>query len=138
MTKLDEKWALTKETIGDGGLSVVMPLYHLADEAAKNLNEVADLFEKYGVKTELVPVDDGSGDGTDAVLVKLDFSRFAHVTLKPVICRRNGGKGAALRAGYEASTGRYVMLLDGDLDIHPKQTPYFFEEMVTKGADIVV
>ena len=138
MTKLDEKWALTKETVGDGGLSVVMPLYRLADEAAKNLNEVADLFEKYGVKTELVPVDDGSGDGTDAVLAKLDFSRFAHVTLKPVICRRNGGKGAALRAGYEASTGRYVMLLDGDLDIHPKQTPYFFEEMVTKGADIVV
>ena len=138
MTKLDEKWALTKETVGNGGLSVVMPLYHLADEAAKNLNEVADLFEKYGVKTELVPVDDGSGDGTDAVLAKLDFSRFAHVTLKPVICRRNGGKGAALRTGYEASTGRYVMLLDGDLDIHPKQTPYFFEEMVTKGADIVV
>ena len=138
MTKLDEKWALTKETVGDGGLSVVMPLYHLADEAAKNLDEVADLFEKYGVKTELVPVDDGSGDGTDAVLAKLDFSRFAHVTLKPVICRRNGGKGAALRMGYEASTGRYVMLLDGDLDIHPKQTPYFFEEMVTKGADIVV
>ena len=138
MTKLDEKWVLTKETVGEGGISVVMPLYHLADEAAKNLNEVADLFEKYGVKTELVPVDDGSGDGTDAVLAKLDFSRFAHVTLKPVICRRNGGKGAALRAGYEASTGRYVMLLDGDLDIHPKQTPYFFEEMVTKGADIVV
>ena len=138
MTRMDEKWALTKETVGNGGLSVVMPLYRLADEAAKNLNEVAELFEKYGVRTELVPVDDGSGDGTDAVLAKLDFSRFAHVTLKPVICRRNGGKGAALRAGYEASTGRYVMLLDGDLDIHPKQTPYFFEEMVTKGADIVV
>lgn len=138
MTKLDEKWALTKETVGDGRLSVVMPLYRLADEAAKNLNEVAELFEKHGVKTELVPVDDGSGDGTDAVLSKLDFSRFAHVTLKPVLCRRNGGKGAALRTGFEASTGRYVMLLDGDLDIHPKQTPYFFEEMVTKGADIVV
>ena len=138
MTKLDEKWALTKETVGDGGLSVVMPLYHLADEAAKNLRTVAEIFEQYEVKTELVPVDDGSGDGTDAVLAKLDFSMFAHVTLKPVICRRNGGKGAALRAGYEASTGRYVMLLDGDLDIHPKQTPYFFEEMVTKGADIVV
>ena len=138
MTKLDEKWAMTKETVGDGGLSIVMPLYRLADEAAENLRTVAELFEQYGVKTELVPVDDGSGDGTDEVLSRLDFSKFAHVTLKPVICRRNGGKGAALRTGYEASTGRYVMLLDGDLDIHPKQTPYFFEEMVTKGADIVV
>ena len=44
MTKLDEKWAFTRETVGTDGLSIVMPLYHLADEAARNLNEVADLF----------------------------------------------------------------------------------------------
>ena len=138
MTNVDEKWALTKEAVGTDGLSVVMPLYHLAETAAENLRTVAELFERYGVKTELVPVDDGSGDGTDEVLSRLDFSKFSHVTLKPVICRRNGGKGAALRAGFEASTGLYVMLLDGDLDIHPKQTPYFFEEMVKNGADIVV
>ena len=138
MTKLDEKWAFTRETVGSGRLSIVMPLYKLVAEAGKNLREVADLFEKHGVETELVPVDDGSGDGTDAVLANLKLDGYRHVTLKPVICKKNGGKGAALRAGYEASTGRYVMLLDGDLDIHPKQTPYFFEEMVTKGADIVV
>ena len=137
MTKIDEKWALTRETVGDDRLSIVMPLYKLADEAESNLFEVAELFEKHGVKTELVPVDDGSGDGTDAILQKLSW-KFEHVTLNPVVCKRNGGKGAALRAGFEASTGRYVMLLDGDLDIHPKQTPYFFEEMVTKAADIVV
>ena len=137
MTKIDEKWALTRETVGEGWLSIVMPLYRLADEAEANLREVAGLFEKHGILTELVPVDDGSGDGTDAVLRKLKWD-FAHVTLKPVICKRNGGKGAALRAGFEASSGRYVMLLDGDLDINPKQTPYFFEEMVTKAADIVV
>ena len=138
MTGIEEKWNLTRDAVGSGRLSIIMPLYHLATEAAHNLNEVAELFERYGVETELVPVDDGSGDGTDGVLKRLDFSRFAHVTLKPVVCPRNGGKGAALRAGFEASAGRYVMLLDGDLDIHPKQTPYFFEEMVTKSADIVV
>ena len=71
MTKLDEKWSFTKEAVGADGLSVVMPLYHLADEAAKNLREVAELFEQHEVKTELVPVDDGSGDGTDRVLESL-------------------------------------------------------------------
>ena len=138
MSKLDEKWTFTKETVGSDRLSIVMPLYKLAQETASNLREVADLFEGHGIETELVPVDDGSGDGTDAVLAQFKLEGFKHVTLKPVVCKRNGGKGAALRAGFEASTGRYVMLLDGDLDIHPKQTPYFFEEMVTKGADIVV
>ena len=144
MTKIEEKWALTRETVGEDRLSVVMPLYKLAAETRGNLIAVAELFESHGIPTELVPVDDGSGDGTDAILEEFSDHRIAEasnwtcVTIKPVVCKRNGGKGAALRAGYEASTGRYVMLLDGDLDIHPKQTPYFFEEMVTKGADIVV
>ena len=138
MAELDEKWALTLKTVGSGRLSVVMPLYRLANEAVDNLRQVAALFERHRIETELVPVDDGSGDGTDAMLAQFRLDGFRHVTLKPVICPRNGGKGAALRAGFEASSGRYVLLLDGDLDIHPKQTPLFFEEMAKKGADIVV
>ena len=141
MTKLDEKWALTREMVGAGRLSIVLPLYNLADEVEKNLGETADLFERYGVRTELVPVDDGSGDETGArVRAFAEKFRSANdtVVIKPVICRRNGGKGAALRAGFDTSCGDYVMLLDGDLDIHPKQTPYFFEQMNLQRADIVV
>ncbi len=138
MTRLEEKWELTRETVGDEGLSIVMPLYRLAQAAEDNLQEVAKLFEKHRIRTELVPVDDGSGDGTAEILGRFRLDGFEHVTLRAVVCRRNGGKGAALRAGFEASTGRYVMLLDGDLDIHPKQTPYFFEELVKQAADIVV
>lgn len=138
MTRLDEKWKLTRETVGNGRLSVIMPLYRLAAEAEGNLRTVAELFERHGVETELVPVDDGSGDGTDAILRGFSTAGYAHVTLKPVVCPRNGGKGAALRAGFEASTGRYVLLLDGDLDINPQQTPQFFEQMAVKAADIVV
>ena len=142
MTKLEEKWSLTRETVGSGRLSVIMPAYKLAGEIEKNLRETADLFERYGVRTELVPVDDGSGDGTAEKLERFAAeynSTDRHtVVIRPVICAQNGGKGAALRAGFEASTGGYVMLLDGDLDIHPKQTPWFFDQMVDKGADIVV
>lgn len=138
MTKLEEKWALTRETVGEDRLSVIMPLYRLADSAAGNLREVADLFERHAVNVELVPVDDGSGDGTDAVLSRGLGGGYRHVVLRPVICPRNGGKGAALRAGFAASSGAYVLLLDGDLDIHPKQTPWFFDRMVSAGADIVV
>ena len=143
MTKLEEKWVLTRETVGDGRLSVVMPVYNLAGTIAENLRETAALFASHGVRTELIPVDDGSADGTAEVLRRLESEGLegcadGTVVLKPVICEKNGGKGAALRAGYEASTGEYVMLLDGDLDIHPKQTPWFFDQMVDKKADIVV
>ena len=133
MTKLEEKWALTRETVGDGVLSVVMPVYNLAPTIAANLRETAALFCEHGVPVEMIPVDDGSKDGTGEIL-----KAIADDVIRPVVCARNGGKGAALRAGFEHSRGAYVMLLDGDLDIHPKQTPWFFDQMVSKGADIVV
>ena len=135
----EELWALVRETVGDGRLSVVMPFYRLAAAASGNLRLVADLFESHRVPVELVPVDDGSADGTDAEFerVAADWT-YRFVSLKPVVCRLNGGKGAALKAGFAASTGEYVMLLDGDLDIQPQQTPWFFERMAKAGADVVV
>lgn len=140
-----DKWSVVRETVGDDGLSIVMPLYRLAASTEANTRKVADLFEKHGVKTEIIPVDDGSDDGTDLILRPFIDAKppewssgYRHVSIRPVICRKNGGKGAALRAGFEASSGGYVMLLDGDLDINPLQTPRFFEEIVAKGADIVI
>jgi len=134
----EEKWAAAREAIGSGRLSVVLPLYRLAASAEGNLKVVADLFEGHGLNAELVPVDDGSGDGTAEILDAFRLENYRHVVLKPVVCRKNGGKGAALRAGFEASTGQWVMLLDGDLDINPKQTPEFFAVARATGADIVV
>ena len=145
MAKIDEKWRLTRETVGDGRLSVVMPVYNLAETIVRNLSETAELFATHGVRAELIPVDDGSTDGTASVLraFSAEFARSNNpntqtILLRPVILEKNGGKGAALRAGFEASSGAYVMLLDGDLDIHPKQTLWFFDQLVDKRADIVV
>ena len=142
MTKIDERWQLTREKIGADRLSVVMPIYNLAEQVWHNLAAAGDVFERHGVRVELVPVDDGSTDGTaDAIRSFTESGPFAHsayVTVNPVYCETNGGKGAALKAGFEASTGGYVLLLDGDLDIHPKQTPYFFESMCKHDSDIVV
>ena len=137
-TKREERWSLVREAIGGGRLSVVMPVFNLAAEIGENIAKTAELFDSHGVRAELVPVDDGSTDGTAEALARAASAKYVNVTVRPVICAKNGGKGAALRAGFEASTGEYVMLLDGDLDINPKQTPRFFEAMAAKGADIVI
>ncbi len=138
MAKIDEKWELTRKAVGAGRLSVIMPVYNLADTIGANLKETAELFAAHGVRTELIPVDDGSQDGTADVLKSLPTQWGEGVVLRPVFLGQNVGKGAALKAGFAASTGQYVMLLDGDLDIHPKQTPWFFDQMLLKCADIVV
>ena len=139
MTRLEEKWSLTRETVGNDRLSVVMPVYNLGGSIAGNLRATAELFEKYAVNTELVPVDDGSADSTRGELESAAAGwKGRYVSIRPVFCAGNSGKGAALKAGFEASQGAYVMLLDGDLDIHPMQTPWFFDRMVRKNADVVI
>ena len=131
-------WKVVKETVGNGRISVIMPIYNLVSSVVANVRKTAELFAVNGVNAEILPVDDGSSDGTAAALSEMAEMKFSGVEVKPVLCPVNGGKGAALRAGFEASTGGFVMLLDGDLDILPEQTPLFFEAMASKNADVVV
>lgn len=138
MTKKEEKWILTRETIGKGRLSVIMPAYNLSSELEKNLRETAALFREHQIRVELVPVDDGSSDGTRLEQICRGIAQDELIKVVPVVLKENGGKGAALKAGFEASSGEYVLLLDGDLDIHPKETPWFFASMIENAADIVV
>lgn len=116
-------------------LSVVMPFYRLGAAAGENIATVARLMESRGVPFEIVAVDDGSGDGTAESILQ---AARAHGCIHPVILAENGGKGAALVAGFGASRGSHVLLLDGDLDLDPAMTWRFFETMRDRGADIVI
>ena len=131
-----QDWSVVRETLGGETLSVILPVYHLADEIEANLALVADCLDAGGVRYELVPVDDGSGDGTAEALRRARAARPDVV--RPVFVERKAGKGNALREGFRASTGAFVLLLDGDLDIAPRMLPGFFASMREHGSDIVV
>ena len=116
-------------------LSVILPIYNLADSVGGNLEKVETVLKRTGLSYELVPVDDGSSDGTAAAL---RVWAEAAANRRPVILERNVGKGGALKAGFRASCGRLVLLLDGDLDILPGYLPGFLKVMEEKKADIVI
>ena len=136
MNATGQDWAVAREVLGAETLSVILPVYHLADEIESNLGLVADCLDAGGIRYELVPVDDGSGDGTSDALRRAQARRPDVV--HPVFVARNAGKGNALKVGFRASSGAFVLLLDGDLDIAPRMLPGFFESMRRNGSDIVV
>ncbi|MGN0846905.1 MAG: glycosyltransferase [Kiritimatiellia bacterium] len=129
-------WTSARKVLEGDLLSVVLPVYHLAGVIERNLEAVVACLDAGGIPYELVPVDDGSCDGTAAALRRAAACHPGGV--RPAFVERNAGKGNALKVGFRASRGGYVLLLDGDLDIAPKMLPKFFDSMVRHGSDIVV
>ena len=124
---------------GFGLLSVVLPCYRLGPKIEANLARCAASLRAQGIPFELVPVDDGSGDGSDAAMARAAATLAAEgAAVRPVVLPANGGKGAALVAGFRACRGSHVLLLDGDLELNPDDTGDFLRRMAETGADVVI
>ncbi|MGX7675859.1 glycosyltransferase [Plantactinospora sp. DSM 117369] len=89
-------------------LSVIVPVYQVREYLADCLDSILDTSFR---DLELVAVDDGSSDGSAAILARYAErdSRLVVVTLG-----RNQGLGAARNAGLSRATGEYVWFVDGD------------------------
>lgn len=129
-------WRSARSSLGDSGcLSVIMPAYGLESVIEHNIEVVCDLLRGH-IPFEVLPVDDGSRDGTADALRRAAAEDPSHV--RPVFVKINAGKGNALKQGFASSRGSHVLLLDGDLDLSPASITTFFDIMAEKRADIVI
>lgn len=115
-------------------ISIVVPLYNEEESVGLLVEKIADAMRARNYTWELVAVNDGSRDGTEAALVKLEKK---YPELKGVYLRRNYGQTAAMQAGFDTAKGEIIVTLDGDLQNDPKDIPALLDRMDETGADIV-
>lgn len=113
-------------------LSVVIPAYFEAERIGDTISRVrSELGQRLAPgDLEIVVVDDGSTDGT------ADAARHAGADLV-LDQAENKGKGAAVRAGMLAASGRTLAFTDADLAYAPAQLAGLLEG-VEEGWDVVV
>ncbi len=110
-------------------LSVVIPVFN----EVGNIEEILRRVKASKRASEILVVDDGSQDGTRAVLEKLNGKSRVRVILH----ERNRGKGAAVRTGLQAVTGDVILVQDADLEYNPQDYPALLQPIQTGIADVV-
>jgi polyisoprenyl-phosphate glycosyltransferase len=118
---------------GKPRLSAVIACYKDAQAIPLMHQRLSDVFASLAVDYEIIFVNDGSPDDSDAVLQDLT-AKDDHVLA--IQHSRNFGSQNALVSGMQAATGDAVILLDGDLQDPPEVIPAFYEKW-RAGNDVV-
>jgi glycosyltransferase involved in cell wall biosynthesis len=111
-------------------ISVVIPVYNEAPTVADLYASVAAT----GLADEIILVDDGSTDGSPAIL---DGLAARAASTRVIHQPKNAGKGAALRAGMGAAGGDIILIQDADLEYDPKNYPALLKPILDGRADVV-
>lgn len=115
-------------------LSLVITVINEEDNIHPLVNEIHTALQQ--MDYEVVFVDDGSTDATKKrikeVIAQAQDNRISLVELK-----KNYGQSTAMTAGIDHTTGKYIALLDGDLQNDPSDIPFMLELLKREDWDVV-
>lgn len=119
----------------DGVVSVIVPTYNRAHCITEALESV---WQQTYRPVELIVVDDGSEDDTQAVLKKWKNDHSDDSSFSVQVCRqRNRGAGAARNLGLIRSRGEYIQFLDSDDVLHPEKLEGHVKKLAHENCDYV-
>jgi glycosyltransferase involved in cell wall biosynthesis len=115
-------------------LSIVIPAYDESARIERTLDRVMTCVEQRHWDAEVLVVDDGSRDGTAAIVERwMEVYPRLHLVKNP----GNRGKGYSVRNGLLQAAGEVVMFTDADLSAPMKEAERLLEA-IEQGADVAI
>ncbi len=112
---------------------MIIPIKDECDNLRPLHDRLHAALDPLSLSYEIIFVDDGSSDGSGAILRELAESDPA---VKVIYLRRNFGQTAALQAGIDWAAGEILVTLDGDLQNDPADIPMLLDRLA-EGYDAV-
>src|SRR5918999_894550 len=132
MTQTDLQPLRAPQAELEPAVSLVVPVYNEEANVAEVYRQAVEALEALGRPYELIFVDDGSRDGTWALLERLHRDDPA---VRAVRFKRNFGQHPAMHAGLARARGDIVVTMDGDLQNAPEDIPRLVQA-VEAGNDV--
>lgn len=110
-------------------LTVIIPAYN----EKNTIQEIVRRVQATKLVDEIIIVDDGSTDGTRALIAPMDGKD----NIKVILHEKNQGKGAAVSTGISAASGDVLMIQDADLEYDPREYPNLMRPIEEGLADVV-
>ncbi len=101
-------------------ISLSVPVFNEQDAILPLFEKVRKVMDAHGVPWEIIFVNDGSLDGSAAIL---DGLASEYPQVKVVHFRRNFGQTAAMMAGFDFASGDIIIPMDGDGQNDPEDIP---------------
>lgn len=128
----------------DPVLSIIAPAHNERDNVAQLVEQVGaagiEAARVLGSDAfEMILVDDGSTDDTRAIALELAADRpwLRILAMQQTPPGKGNGQSAAFHAGFRAASGRYIAVLDADLQNDPADLPAMAKLLIEKNADMV-
>ncbi len=115
-------------------ISVIVPCRNEAANIGRFKAELLAPLEAMRESWEILAVDDGSADGTRPALENLSRGE---PRVRVIVNPGPAGLGGALRAGFAAAQGEWIVTLDADLTFTPSHLADLLARQAATGADLV-
>lgn len=107
--------------------SLIIPIYN----EEKAVDGLLKSLKEYSQTIEIIIVNDGSNDRTKSLLEKEKSYKIIHNN-------KNRGKGFSINKGIELATRKYIILMDGDLEISLNQIPTLIKDFELSNKDVLI
>lgn len=112
--------------------SIVIPIYNEEENIPELYRRLGAALKKIGTY-EIIFIDDGSEDNSFQIARDIAIK---DKTVKVIKFSRNFGQHPAINAGFHHATGKYIVLMDADLQDDPADIKILYEK-IKEGHDIV-
>ena len=118
-------------------LSVIIPSYNEGNNLSKLHDELSAVLIQTKLNCEIIYVDDGSNDQSAQTITEGFGKSNENLSTKLVVLRRNFGQTAATTAGIDQAKGKFICLIDADLQNDPNDILIMLKK-INEGYDSVI